>query len=142
VNQTVNVPGTPVVETIQVGCSFDPNTSTENITVYVNGAPAASANVFWPGSVSLLCPSTPVTIGTMAETDTIDAYISQPFGTVCAISVGGACEVVYPFNPMTDTLHVHICQGTSCSQEATIPLSTLFELIGAPTPQLPTVNIP
>lgn len=147
VNQTVNVPGTPVVETIQAACAQN-SPGTVTIGVTLNGAPAAAVTVPWPPTVNPpACNTGPVTIGTAAQTDTILAYIHQPFGTVCAIAIGGACEVVYPFNPMTDTLVVQTCQGTTCSTRST-DLSQVFGLYNTlfggilPLPTLPTINIP
>ena len=131
---TVNIPPTPVSDTVQVTCgSTGPGTLT--ITVWLNGAPEVGVTLPWILNPTW-CRTNPVTIGEGGQADTATSYIQQPYPEPCAITVAGGCIVSYPVNPATDSLIVEVCQGTSCTTDQ-LPLAAIFT-----TSPLPTVAIP
>ena len=141
VNQTVTVPASPVTESMHVSCSSD-SPGTETFTVWLNGSSAASVTVPFPSGLewgmAFGCSTPPVTVGWNGGPYTVLAYIDRPNGPVCAVTVGGGCIAFYPYNPITDSLVVDICQASSCSAESVFSLGGLT---GVAVP-LPTVNLP
>jgi len=138
-NQSVNLPGTPVTETAQVQCSQN-SPGTMTISVWLNGAEEVGVTIPWPvnleNSLTIACSTQPLTVGFPAQTDSVLMYINQPYPEPCAVTVGGGCIAWYPVNPATDTLVIQTCQGTSCSTNV-LPLDAIIQFSPPPTVPLP-----